>query len=273
MDLFSRKKQNTEAEDELSIPDSDLYLRPKKEKKPAKVYGLLFIILCAVAAVFLLVSDSELEEKAAEPSALTSTAGERQPEAVEEQQEIYEGPEELPSETVTVIPDYNQQPGQATVEYRRYQIGSIIYEIRNDAAFVIGTVGNTKNVKYLTIESSVRYMYPVVEICEGAFRDCSRLLRVHIPDSVIIIRESAFENCKKLELVSMSEGLITIEGRVFAGCAALKSLKFPSTVKELRADVFEGAEKLSKLRIPESCRIPEGDDPFGLGEKLKIEVY
>ena len=71
----------------------------------------------------------------------------------------------------------------------------------------------------------------------------------------------------------MSEGLITIEGRVFAGCAALKSLKFPSTVKELRADVFEGAEKLSKLRIPESCRIPEGDDPFGLGEKLKIEFY
>ena len=147
MDLFIHKKQNTEAEDEMSILDSDLYLRPKKEKKPAKVYGLLFIILCAAAAVFILISDSEPEEKAATPSALISIAEGRQPEAAEEQQEIDEGLEELPTEAATVIPDYNQQPGQATVEYRRYQIGSIIYEIRNDAAFVVGTVGNTKNVK------------------------------------------------------------------------------------------------------------------------------
>ena len=273
LDLFSRKKKNTEAEDVLRISDHDLYHRPEKEKKPAKVYGLLFIILCAAAAVFLLISDSEQEDLASEQQNLIAVAEEQTQTVEEPTQEIPEGSENGLPEVTTVIPDYNQQPGQARIEYRRYEINSIVYEIRNDAAFVIGTVGKKKNIKYLTIDSSVKYMYPVVEICEGAFSGCSRLLRVHIPDSVIIIRESAFENCKKLELVRMSEGLITIEGRVFAGCAALKSLKFPVTVKELQADVFEGAVKLAKLRIPESCRIPEGDDPFGLGEKLKIELY
>lgn len=273
LDLFSRKKQNTEDPDELEIRDSDLYLKPKKETRPAKVYGLLFILLCAVALVVLLISDKEPEEEPEEPQVLISAAEEPE----ENLQEI--GQEESAEELLTgpvnepEIPDYNQQPGQATVEYRRYEINTVIYEIRNDAAFVVGTVGNRKSIKYLTIESSVRYMYPVVEICEGAFRDCTKLLRVHIPDSVLIIRESAFENCSRLELVRMSKGLITMEGRVFAGCAALKSLEFPATVKELRADVFEGAAKLTKLKIPESCRIPEGEDPFGLGEKLKIEFY
>ena len=273
MDLFFRKKHNTDDEDELSIRDSDLYLKPRKEKRPAKAYGLLFIILCVCAAVFLIVSYSGAEEEQPEDTAEPVLFEEPQEEMIEEPLE--EPQEELQPEPVSepVIPDYDQQPGQAKVEYRRYEINTVVYEIRNDAAFVVGTVGNKKGIKYLTIESSVRYMYPVVEICEGAFKNCGKLLRVHIPDSVIIIRESAFENCKRLELVSMSGGLITIEGRVFAGCTALKSLKFPAGVKELRADVFEGDTKLTKLRIPESCRIPEGDDPFGLGEKLKIEIY
>lgn len=269
MDLFFRKKQNTDDEDELSIRDSDLYLKPRKEKRPAKAYGLLFIILCVCAAVFLIVSYSGAEEEQPEDTTDPVLFEEPQEEVLEEQ---VEEPEPEPV-SEPVIPDYDQQPGQAKVEYRRYEINTVIYEIRNDAAFVVGTVGNRKSIKYLTIESSVRYMYPVVEICEGAFKDCGKLLRVHIPDSVIIIRESAFENCKRLELVRLSNSLITVEGRVFAGCPAIKSLKFPASVKELRADVFEGDTKLTKLRIPESCRIPEGDDPFGLGEKLKIEIY
>ena len=272
MNLFSRKKHDIDEEDELELKDADLYLKPKKEKTPAKVYGLLFIIFLIAGIIALLVFDSEPEEEPAAPEVLISVAGEAEDELEETVQEDL--PEEPQAEPVNeaVIPDYNQQPGQAKVEYRRYEINTVVYEIRNDAAFVVGTVGNKKSIKYLTIESSVRYMYPVVEICEGAFSNCGKLLRVHIPDSVIIIRESAFENCKRLELVRMSENLITIEGRVFAGCPAIKSLKFPASVKELRADVFEGDIKLTRLRIPESCRIPEGDDPVGLGEKLKIEI-
>ncbi len=269
MNLFSKKNHNSTEEDEPAIRDSDLCVIPEKERRPAKIYSLLFIILLTAGIIVLIAFDREPVEEPDEAPVLISV--------VEESQEMIDEklPEDVQPEPVSepVIPDYNQQPGQAKVEYRRYEINSIVYEIRNDAAFVVGTVGNKKNVKYLTIESSVKYMYPVVEICEGAFSGCRRLLKVHIPDSVIIIRESAFENCKKLERVRMSEGLITIEGRAFAGCTALKSLRFPATVKELRADVFEGDTKLTKLRIPESCRIPEGNDPFGLGGKLKIEIY
>ena len=147
-----------------------------------------------------------------------------------------------------------------------------MYELRDTAAYVVGSVGGAKDMKYLTIEKSVKNC-PVVEICEGAFIDCTKLQKVHIPDSVIIIRDSAFENCAKLENVRMSEKLITMGRRVFAGCSSLKSLKFPATVKELSADVFEGAVSLTNLRIPESCTIPEGDDPFGVGTDLIIDIY
>lgn len=273
MDLFFLKKQNTETEDELKIRASDLFIKPKKEKRPAKAYGLIFILLCTIAAAVLLVSDNEpAEEDERQVAVVMPVEGVRE----ELPDQMPDMPPEEPSEEVreeTVIPDYNQQPGQAKIEYRRYEINNVIYEIRNDAAFVVGTVGNTKNIRYLTIASSIRYMYPVVEIGPEAFSGCGRLLRLHIPDSVLIIREGAFENCSKLEQVRMSESLITIEDRVFAGCVALKSLRFPATVRELSADVFEGASSLSSLKIPAGCRIPEGEDPFGLGLKLKIDVY
>ena len=101
LDLFSRKKKNTEAEDELRISDHDLYHRPEKEKKPAKVYGLLFIILCAAAAVFLLISDSEQEDLASEQQNLIAVA-EEQTQTVEEQtQDIPEGKQRIQQ----VLPD------------------------------------------------------------------------------------------------------------------------------------------------------------------------
>ena len=257
MDLFSRKKQNTEDADEMEIREPELFIRPKREKHPARIFSLLFVLLFSAAVIALLLSDRERAVETAEVPVETAAPVETL----------------ATPEVELVIPDYNQQPEQAQIDYPKVEKNSVVYEIRNNAAYVVGSIGGAKNMKYLTIEKSVRKQYPVVEICEGAFKDCVKLQKVHIPDSVIIIRDSAFENCEKLEQVRMSEGLVTIGKRVFAGCASLKSLKFPASVKELSADVFEGALSLTDLRIPENCAIPAGEDPFGLGDSLMIEIY
>ncbi len=257
MNLFSWKKHSSEEENAEKAEGADLSARPEKEKSPARIFSLLFVLLFVAALIVLLFSDRESGEKETVIPAETAVPAEAQ--AVQD--------------SGVVIPDYNQQPEQAQIEYPKVEKNSVVYEIRNNAAYAVGSVGGAKNMKYLTIEKTVRNQYPVVEICEGAFKDCVRLQKVHIPDSVIIIRDSAFENCERLETVRMSESVVTVGSRVFAGCSSLKSLKFPATVKELSADVFKGAESLTSLRIPASCVIPDGSDPFGLGDKLLIETY
>ena len=257
MDLFSRKKQNTAEEDVIKVDDANLSVSPKKERSPARIFSLVFVLLFFAAVIALLFSDRESAVEDTETPAEVAAPAETH----------------MVTDTGVVIPDYNQQPKQAQIEYPKVEKNSVVYEIRNNAAYVVGSVGGAKNMKYITIEKSIRKQYPVVEICEGAFRDCAKLQKVHIPDSVIIIRDSAFENCERLEQVRMSEGLVTMGSRVFAGCSSLKSLKFPASVKELSADVFEGAESLTSLRIPANCVIPDGADPFGLGDRLLIETY
>ena len=242
---------------EEKIRSRDLYIRPHKEKKPGKIYGLLFIALCIAGFFFLLRKDAE---ERPEPDLRTETN--------EEIMEVI--PEEKPEIT---IPSYSQNPGQAQVTYERYEINSIVYEVRGAAAYVVGTVGNSKSVKYLTVEQTVMFSYPVVEICEEAFRDCTKLLKIHIPDSVIILGDRAFYNCERLEKVRLSEKLVTVGAQAFAYCTSLQTLTVPSSVKELTADVFEGDKALLKVTLPSACRIPSGDDPFRMGEQLVLDWY
>ena len=249
-------KQDNGTQSDEKLRWSDLYIRPAKEKRPGKIYGVLFILLCLAGFAYLLRNDAEEPEETL-PPVVNETVTVSEP---EERIEI-------------TIPDYSQTPGQAQVHYERYEINSIVYEVRGSAAYVVGTIGNNKSVKYLTVEQSLFYSYPVVEICEEAFRDCIKLLKIHIPDSVIIIGDRAFYNCERLEKIRLSEELITVGDRAFAGCTSLQTIHIPSAVKELTAGTFEGDSALIRIEYPTGCRIPEGSDPFGLGEALILDQY
>ena len=253
--MFQKRGKDPGQEEKIRF--RDLYVRPPKEKKPGKIYGLLFIALCIAGFAFLLRKDAEEHTEQIPQTELTEIIIEK---AAEEKPEV-------------TIPSYSQNPGQAQVSYDRYEINSIVYEVRGAAAYVIGTVGNSKNVKYLTVEQTVLFTYPVVEICEDAFRDCTKLLKIHVPDSVIILGDRAFYNCERLEKVRLSDNLVTVGTQAFAGCSALQTITIPSSVKELTSDVFEGDTSLLRVTIPSACRIPDGDDPFGLGQLLVLERY
>ncbi len=71
--------------------------------------------------------------------------------------------------------------------------------------------------------------YGVVTIKECAFRNCSTLQTVTIPNTVNVIEYRAFENCQALETVRVPKQVTTINSYVFDGC------------EELTLEVYEGS--------------------------------
>lgn len=85
---------------------------------------------------------------------------------------------------------------------------------------------------------------PVTLIGGYAFRDCSGLTSVTIPDSVTSIGESAFSGCSGLTSVTIPDSVTNIGDSAFSGCNSLTSVTIPDSVQTLASSAFDGCDRL-----------------------------
>ena len=94
--------------------------------------------------------------------------------------------------------------------------------------------------------------YGTEEIEDGAFKDCTNLKIILIPDSVTSIGKSAFENCTKLESILIPYGVTSVGEFAFDGCENLKSITIPESVTSIGFGAFKNCTKLESITIPDS---------------------
>ena len=94
--------------------------------------------------------------------------------------------------------------------------------------------------------------YPVTSIGAHAFRDCSGLTSVTIPNSVTSIRYSAFYGCNELPSVTIPNSVTNIGDGAFRDCSRLASLEIPDGVTSIGSQTFEGCSSLTGVSIPNS---------------------
>ena len=96
-----------------------------------------------------------------------------------------------------------------------------------------------------------------VQIGESAFADCTNLQSAIIPKTMVKIgssstRGGSFRNCTKLENVTFAEGGTEdayIYGSSFSGCTAIKNLFIPSNYKVIEYYSFSGCSNLTSVVI------------------------
>ena len=120
--------------------------------------------------------------------------------------------------------------------YSGTQYGStgIYYEVSNGEA----TITDAKSdIKTADIPESIDD-YPVTRIGDSAFRDCTCLTNVTIPDSVTSIGIGAFEYCTGLISVTIGNSVMSIGDYAFRDCTKLTSITIPDSVTSIGGYAF-----------------------------------
>ena len=104
-------------------------------------------------------------------------------------------------------------------------------------------------------------------IGDSAFRDCSSVTSIIIPESVISIGNSAFSGCSSVASIIIPECVTSIGDSAFAGCSSLTSINIPDGITSISNNTFYGCILLSSVSIPESVT-SIGDQAFILCNSL-----
>ena len=107
----------------------------------------------------------------------------------------------------------------------------------------------------IIIPETVEYngvTYSVTCIWGSAFRDCSGLTSVVIPNSVTSIGAEAFRGCSGLTSVVIPNSVTSIGASAFFNCSGLTSVVIPNSVTSIGADAFRGCSGLTSVVIPNS---------------------
>ncbi|WP_293975282.1 leucine-rich repeat protein [uncultured Ruminococcus sp.] len=136
--------------------------------------------------------------------------------------------------------------------------GGFVYILFVDGTAKITGYNGTKRV--LTIPSGING-YTVTSIGDSAFKNCTRLQSVIIPDSVTSIGDFAFSDCTSLASVTIPDSVTRIDYYAFWGCTNLVSVTIPDSVTLIDVGVFDGCTNLESVTIPNSVT-SIGDDAF-----------
>ena len=121
------------------------------------------------------------------------------------------------------------------------KVDGIYYNLISKAKTAEVTSGEEKYSAEVVIPSSITVEgqeYPVTSIGETAFRYCSSLTSITIPNSVRSIGESAFSGCSGLTSVTIPNSVTSIGFCTFCGCSGLTSITIGNSVTSIGGFAF-----------------------------------
>ena len=101
--------------------------------------------------------------------------------------------------------------------------------------------------------NELRYFIGVTYIGKEAFKDCSKLYTIVIPDNVKTIEQNAFSGCSDLQFVTWGNNITDIQDRAFYGCTSLRFIILGDYVETIGAYAFYGASSINISTLRVTC--------------------
>ncbi|MBQ2757378.1 MAG: leucine-rich repeat protein [Clostridia bacterium] len=108
---------------------------------------------------------------------------------------------------------------------------------------------NCEKLERLDIGDSVETL--MTEACRG----CKRLANLVLPKNVRSVGESAFRDCTSLTSLVVENDEIELGERAFENCARLESVQLADGISEIYGGVFNSCKALTSIRLPENLTV------------------
>ena len=139
-----------------------------------------------------------------------------------------------------------------------FEVDGIFYKTDyNDKTIAIVTsapMGKNKYSGIVKIPESVNYngkTLKVTTIEYGAFKGCSELTSIIIPNSIKSIEDQAFSNCTGITSISLPSSIESMGNYVFSFCSSLSSFVWPDSLSVIPSGTFMYCKNLTSIQIPD----------------------
>ncbi len=145
--------------------------------------------------------------------------------------------------------------------------------------YLFGADSAADNERWITPSLKTVVVSEGTHLPEGAFKNCTFIERIILPDSVQALGEESFYGCVSLASVALPEGLKIIGSAAFWNCSALESVFIPAGVCEIGTFAFFGvaegievsfAEKTDWFLYEGDKKISEIPENYLSGVGLKV---
>lgn len=104
----------------------------------------------------------------------------------------------------------------------------------------------------ITSFDELQHFVNIVEIKENAFRGCTNLKSIMLPEGIDKIDDYTFYYCTNLVNIIIPIGVTTIGESAFYECGSLLDVTFPNSVTTIKESAFMNCHKLRRVYIPNS---------------------
>lgn len=162
----------------------------------------------------------------------------------------------LSSNTVKVTSENHDSP-----YYTTYPTGDLVIPAtvtHNNVTYNVTSIGDDA-FRECTSLTSVTIPDGVTSIGQYAFYQCTRLTSITIPNGVTSISNNVFDRCSGLTSITIPNSVTRIGGHAFWGCSSLTSVTIPSSVTFIFENAFSGCSSLTSVTIPNSVTLIGGN--------------
>ena len=134
-----------------------------------------------------------------------------------------------------VVSEYASSSDNDIVETSDSPVSDFEYSTAYDSVtHILKYVGNDTEVripKYIDGKT-------VVSVGSNAFKGCTNLKSVEIPNTVETIEASAFNSCTSLESIKMSDSVTAIKSQAFKDCTSLVTIRLSNNLSTIGSFCF-----------------------------------
>lgn len=146
--------------------------------------------------------------------------------------------------------------------------GIYTYTVSKYSTTITGCNKSAKGA--ITMPSKIDGM-PVTSIGDWAFRDCTGLTSIMIPNSVTSIGNGTFNGCSSLTSITIPDSVTSIGYYAFWDCSGLTSITIPNSVTSIGYVAFSGCTGLTSINVASGNNYYSGNNGV-LFNKKKTEL-